>query len=367
MAYDIVVCGHLCLDLIPDMEKVTADNLTTAGKLFETGALQISTGGAVSNTGLALHRLGMSVSLISLVGDDLLGTLITNFLHSRDPQLSQEIQVVADVPSSYTVVLSPENQDRTFLHCTGPNDIFDSAFLDLDVIQEAKLFHLGYPPLLPRLLENGGQDLTYIFRKVHDELGLVTSLDMTLPNPDSIGGRAPWQTILERTLPHVDIFIPSLDEIMYMLRRDDYERWGTSQVTRDYLEDLAQDLLNMGVAIAGFKLGTAGIYLRTTTDEQRLGFLEKIGQLPDQWLNKTGWHPAFKVQVAGTTGAGDATYAGFLSAIFRGMDYEACMCWACAVGACTVEVHDATSGVLTWEETAQRLSSDWDTLPSFLV
>jgi sugar/nucleoside kinase (ribokinase family) len=66
-AIDIVVGGHLCLDLIPRMEGVPLEKRLSPGQLFLVGALDISTGGAVSNTGLALHRLGAEVRLMATV------------------------------------------------------------------------------------------------------------------------------------------------------------------------------------------------------------------------------------------------------------------------------------------------------------
>ena len=43
--------------------------------------------------------------------------------------------------------------------------------------------------------------------------------------PQSASGHANWHAILKRTLPYVDIFIPSIEEILFMLRRDDYDKW----------------------------------------------------------------------------------------------------------------------------------------------
>ena len=43
------------------------------GRLLQIGPATFSTGGPVSNTGLALHRLGIATRLMGKVGDDLLG------------------------------------------------------------------------------------------------------------------------------------------------------------------------------------------------------------------------------------------------------------------------------------------------------
>ncbi len=58
MTAQVVVAGHIALDILPDMSALTADQVIGAGKAYEIGRISFSTGGAVSNTGLALHRLG---------------------------------------------------------------------------------------------------------------------------------------------------------------------------------------------------------------------------------------------------------------------------------------------------------------------
>lgn len=365
MVSDIIVAGLLTLDMIPDVTMLAPDNLTEAGKLFEIGNMTMSTGGAVSNTGIALHRLGTSVGLMGLVGDDWIGQVILDFLRKDDASLADNIQIVPNASSAYSVIIEPKNRDRTLLTHVGTNRVFGFDTLETNVIQQAKLFHLGYPTLLPRLYENRGDALVRIFNEVKMTLGRVTSLDMTVPDPNHPGGQVDWHVILRRTLPYVDLFIPSIEEILFMLRRDDYERWKADvlpHVSMAYLQALADDMLKMGCAIVGFKLGTRGLFLKTTSDLSRLTFLDKLDQSPEEWCDQQIWHSAFQVEVAGTTGAGDAAYAGFLSALLRGFDIEQCAQMACAVGACNVEKADATSGIRGWEETRARIDAGWSSI-----
>lgn len=357
---DIIVSGHLCLDLYPSIPTVPLSALASPGKLFEADPLEMSTGGAVSNTGLALHRLGVNVKLMANVGADLLGQVIVSFLENRDPALSEFLVTMPDQATSYSILLSPENVDRIILHCTGTNEEFGADDLDDEQIKQARIFHLGYPPLLPKLIANDGAELVEIYKRVK-ALNVVSSLDLAMPDPNRPAGKLDWRPILKNTLPYVDIFIPSIEEILFMLRRDEYEAWGGDvypHLNREYLHALTSEILNFGVAVTGIKLGEMGMYTHTAGAE-RLAKLAGLDLDIDAWADVEYWHPAFKVDVVGTTGAGDSAYAGFLSAMLKGMTPQEATRFACAVGSSNVERADSTSGVRTWDETQARIDAGW--------
>lgn len=364
---EVIVCGHLCLDLFPHMENVSARALLMPGQLVEVGPLNYATGGLVSNCGLVLQRLGVKAGLMANVGDDLIGQTTFNTLKGHDPALPLYISVKHGQVGSYTIVLSFERSDRTFLHCAGTNTTYGPLDIDYTALAKAKLFHFGYPPLLPGFVKNDGQGLTEVFKRAK-ATGIITSLDMTLPDPQAMTGRADWRKILKTTLPYVDIFLPTIDEILFMLRRDDYERWHghiLENLTSAYLAGLASELLDMGVVIAGMKLGQMGLYLKTGN----AGRFDQLKALPldiPAWANVEHYQRAFEVDVVGTTGAGDAAYAGFLASLLHGFGPKDALRWACAVGACNVEAADSISGVRTWQETERQLSGEWPLRPEFL-
>lgn len=365
---DVIVAGHLCIDFIPRMAWIPLEALIHPGRLYEVGAMDISTGGAVSNTGLALHRLGVDVRLLARVGDDLIGRLIIDFLNSRDPALAQFVKPADSDSSSYSVVLSPQRVDRIFLHNPGTNAAFNADSIDYSVTEHARLFHLGYPPILPRLYANDGQELVKIFARLKAQ-GAVTSLDMSLPDASSPAGKANWQKILRAVLPYVDIFVPSFEEIVFMLRRDDYDASGHdvgAYMSWNYVNSITNELLDMGVAVAGVKCGVDGMFV-STAGKERLDAVRSQLSLPSDWNKITKAHPSFLVDVVGTTGAGDSAYAGFLAAMLRGVGIADAVRWACAVGACNVEAADATSGIRDWASTELRTNSDWRTNPSRLL
>jgi sugar/nucleoside kinase (ribokinase family) len=83
----------------------------------------------------------------------------------------------------------------------------------------------------------------------------------------------------------------------------------------------------------------------------------------EAWSDRELWAPCFATQVVGTTGSGDATIAGFLMGLLRGMTPVETLQAACAVGACSVEAVDALSGIRSWPETRERITAGWQRLP----
>lgn len=364
---DIVAAGHICLDIIPKFPKDLegkAEGLFLPGKLINVEEAAISTGGPVSNTGLALQRLGIKVEFMGKVGNDLLGKVIIDLLSQAVSR--KGMKVVEGQASSYTVAIAPPDVDRIFLHNPGTNDTFGYDDVNFDIVAQAKLFHLGYPPLMRRLYENNGEELTKIFKKAK-ELGVTTSLDTSLPDPKSTSGKVDWRIILEKTLPYVDIFLPSAEEILYMLDKDKFLDWQASGGDKDILaqlegEDLSRlsgQMLDMGVKIAAIKCGYRGFYVRTASEDKLslIGYA-KPGNL-ENWSNRELWEPSYYVeQIASATGSGDSSIAGFLAACLRGESIERSLKYACALGAQNIRVLDAVSGIKDWEQTTSQVESN---------
>ncbi len=359
---DAVVAGHICLDIIPTL--AGQGFAFDPGKLKEVGPAAMSTGGPVSNTGLALHRLGVRTQLMGKVGTDYFGQLILSIIDEYGPGLADGMIKVPGEVTSYSLILSPQSTDRMILHCPGCNDTFGARDVDYDALRLARLFHFGYPPLMKRISENNGAELTDIMRRTK-EAGVTTSLDMCMPDPHGYAGTVNWTNVISAALPHVDIYMPSLEETLLMSYPAQYRIFESRQehssapLTTELLPRVSHDLISMGPAIVGLKLGTLGLYIRTA-DSSRLA---RLGRAKPEnlsaWANRELWSPCFQVDVAGTTGAGDATIAGFLAALLRDEPPESCATMACAVGACNVEAADALSGIRSWEQTRDRLQDGW--------
>src|SRR5215467_12750919 len=100
---EAIVAGHICLDVFPTL--VGGEVLFKPGQTVEAGPAVFSTGGAVSNTGLALHKLGIPTGLIGKVGSDLFGQAILQIVESHGSGLSDGMVVLPGESSSYTIII----------------------------------------------------------------------------------------------------------------------------------------------------------------------------------------------------------------------------------------------------------------------
>lgn len=341
----IVVGGHICLDMIPTFPASSTGVSIQAGQLYNVGPAIFSTGGVVSNTGIALHRLGLPVQLVGKVADDAFGNEVLEILGAIAPSLAESMTVTKAGHTSYSIVISPPGVDRSFIHCPGTNDTFVAADVDVAALAGTRLFHFGYPPVMREIYQRDGQELKYLFEKARGA-GCQTSLDMCMPDPKSESGRIDWRAWLSNVLPTADLFLPSIEEITFMLGHD------LSRCSEPALwQQISEELLAMGTRIVVLKLGEQGLYLRTGDD---------VG--PGNWSHVERRQRCYAVDVAGTTGAGDCTIAGFLAAYVEGRDPAECLQTAVAVGACSVEHADSTSGVPPLETVRSRIAAGWPSL-----
>jgi sugar/nucleoside kinase (ribokinase family) len=357
---EAIAAGHACLDIIPDLTSITPDHFNRIfqpGRLVQAGPATLTAGGSVSNTGLALHHLGIKTRLIARVGDDSLGQILRQAIAAHGEGLDEGIICSSESDTSYSIVISQPGSDRCFLHHPGANDDFSAADIRESEIREARLFHFGYPPVMAHMYAQVGRELAELLQRVK-ALGLTTSLDMAYPDPDSPAGRADWQAILKNVLPYVDVFVPSLEEIVFML-------WHqiAPAPSADLLSRISAELLGMGAKMVLLKLGDRGLYLHTAG----LSSMGDLGLASPQnlepWLDFEAWLPCFAVDVVGTTGAGDVSVAGLLAALLRGLSPRDALSAALAMGACSVEAPDALGGVRSWDETWRRIRSGWESLP----
>ena len=263
MAKKAVVAGHICLDIIPSVDHHFD---LEPGHLYEVGAPTMATGGAVSNTGLTMHILGVPVTLMGKLGDDNFGTIIQSILKRRAPGLEKGMTIDKESISSYSAVINIPGTDRIFLHCPGANATFASKDVNWEAVANVDLFHFGYPCFMAATYANEGAELKTMYRKAK-ELGVTTSMDPGMPDPNGPAGKVNWKKLLSEILKDVDVFMPSADELLYMVAP---EKFGQGDnLSASELKELGRLLLGYGAGIVAVKMGARGMYI-ATADQKRL-------------------------------------------------------------------------------------------------
>jgi len=356
----IAVAGHTCLDIIPGWSNGGID-LLIPGHTIDVDKVKLSAGGVVPNTGLALKKLGIPVSLFGKLGNDSFGEIIYDILNEKDSNLTNQLIISSDEKTSYTIVLSPPDTDRIFLHYSGTNDTFNSNDVNYNYLKECDIFHFGYPPLMKNMYLNNGKDLISIFKKAKS-YDLITSLDLAMPDQKLQVESINWNKILSETMNNVDIFMPSFDEFLYIMDKRLYDKvfiYNEKNVTINMINTFAEKALNWGAKIVLIKLGEKGIYLKSRS------LKSNENQLLSNYININTWSdvhlysPNFNVNVVGTNGAGDSAVAGFLASIINNNSPENALTLAAATGACSVEGKDASGGIKNMQIIQNRISSGW--------
>jgi sugar/nucleoside kinase (ribokinase family) len=322
MAADAVVAGHICIDLTPGVSGSTG---LVPGRLYQVGPMRVSPGGCVANTGLALSQLGTSVTLAGCAGDDEMGQLLIDCLRRSGADPSG-IGLVPGEHTSYSVVIEAPGADRAFWHHPGANRAFDGASLDLS---SARLVHLGYPSLLDRFHGDGGARLAGLLGEARRR-GVTTSVDLATVDPETAAGSEDWAEFLQRCLPQIDVFVPSVEDLDLALPSGLRRPGGLD------LAACADWLLGAGAAVVLLTAGSAGLYLRTAGVERLHEAGAALGPQAEAWADHELWVPALNVEVLATTGAGDAAAAGLLHGLLSGLGAEPSARAAAVVGAARV-------------------------------
>ena len=377
----IVVAGHVCLDIAPHL---THEIDWRPGSLYEVGPATLSVGGVVGNVGSVLTALGAPVRRVGAIGDDAFGVIVRQLVgdardsgdasgsnHTgandasggegaadgrggagdREPPLLAVLTRLPDRATSYTVVVNDPATDRLFLHHPGANEAFGGEELRAGLLalerREPRLLagaivHVGYPPVMAGLYTDGGQGFAAALAWAR-ERGARISLDMAMPDPASPAARVDWQAFLARILPLVEVFAPSWSDLTALLG-------GLPETPcRDDLASTSTAFLELGAKAVLIKLGRRGLYLRTAADHPSTS----------AWRGRELLSPNFEVEVTATTGAGDATIAGFLATVQRGASPEEALSVASATGACSVAGADAAASVPSLERLEARLTAGW--------
>lgn len=288
----------------------------------------------------------------------------------REFEIAEGVKMVSGAATAFGIVIAPPGIDRIFLESPGCNEIFGLDFVDFDAISKSRVMHFGYPPLLQEFFKNSGRQLLDLFRRVN-EMQVITSLDLSLPDPDGNSGKCDWPGILKAVLPFTDIFAPSVEELLFTIMRPEYDRALSAAKDKDIIDfipmetvrKVGQMIIALGAKILLVKMAHRGIYM-ITGDISRIN--NKGLKLDESEWNHTELYckayPVDQDRYKNASGAGDTAVAGFLSAIIDGNSPEMSLKYTALAGRNNLYSNDIYRETDDWAQMTEDLlaSSDID-------
>jgi sugar/nucleoside kinase (ribokinase family) len=301
--HDVSVIGLYILDVLG--RPVTA--IPEGGGVEFIEEIRLTVAGTAGGTVVDAAKLGLDCLAVGAVGDDEKAdwVMLTLQKHGIDTALMQRI---AGVQTSATMLNVRPNGERPALHARGASDHFDVLPETYDRVFDSRVIHLGGTGLLARL---DGPRSVEILREAKAR-GRVTTWDL-------VGARAETAELVLPLLPHIDYFMPSIEEAAIMCGRTDPE-------------DVARFYLDRGVTACILTMGGDGAYY-AHADGARLRA------------------PAFDIDIVDTTGCGDAFDAGFITALVREMDVETGLRFAQAAAGLVAGGLGSDAGIVSFEQT----------------
>ncbi|QOV88261.1 carbohydrate kinase family protein [Humisphaera borealis] len=308
---DAAIFGLIVADLIA--EPFDLRHPPAPGGLVLCNSIQLTTGGNVCNSGIAMAKLGMKVAAAGTVGNDVLGSAVIERLTTVGVDTTAVFRD-ADAQTAATVVAVEPGGERCFFHTVGANKGIDADLFRrcIPVLARCAWVQIGYFGLLQKLVPDLPACLAEL-RKAAP--GVKIAFDTVNPP----GTRAE----LDPILPHLDLFAPSRTEAAGLTGETDPKRM------------VASFRRQMPRGIIGIKLDAEGCLL---DDGDHAVFV-----------------PACKVDVVDTTGAGDSWFGGLLTGLIKQMPLEQAGRFANRVAADCCTALGASAGIRSFDETMARM------------
>ncbi len=306
--YDATIVGLVVLDVLGrPIEKIPE-----GGNLEYIEELRLTVAGTAGGTVIDCAKLGLSTLGVGAVGDDEKADFVISTLEKFGVDTSG-FERLKGIPTSSTILNIRPNGERPALHLRGACDHFLPPPKDKINIFDCNVFHLGGTGLLKKL--DGPVSVQLL--KDAKENGCITTWDL-------IGATEQTINIVKPLLPHIDYFMPSIEEACIMSGLND-----PKDVGKFYLDNGAKNCV--------FTMGGEGSF-----------FINKSEQI------KT---PAFDVKVVDTTGCGDAFDAGMITAIVKGFDIEKALNFATITSGLVATGLGSDAGIISFEDSLEKMNT----------
>ncbi len=298
---DVIVVGELNVDLI--LNGLESFPETGKEKLAEKMSLTLGSSSAIFASNLS--ALGMKVSFVGKIGNDIFGNFCKEQLNEKGVDTSMLIQ--SDTLQTGATIILNFGEDRAMITHQGAMKNLGIADITNEILNTARHLHFSSYFLQPGFKDN----LDQLFKMAKDA-GLTTSLDVQWDPAEE------WDFDYKKILPFVDIFLPNETELLNLTRT------GSIDAAIKAMEGYGKLIL--------VKQGSHGSLLN--------------------YDNKTVKGRSFlNDSVVDAIGAGDSFNAGFVFKFMQGFSPEDSQVFGNLVGAISTTKSGGTTAFINYGET----------------
>ena len=265
-SFDVSVVGLYILDILGRPVQQIPDG----GNVDFIDEIRLTVAGTAGGTVVDLAKLGLNCQAVGAVGDDEKADFVLGHMAKAgiDCRLMRQVE---GVETSATILNVRANGERPALHARGASDHFDVSDDVLADVLDCRFLHLGGTGLLAKMDGEPSRALL----QAAQEAGCKTTWDLVGAGPDT------WPFV-EPLLPHIDYFVPSIEEAEIL-----------SGVTG--VEENIQFFQSRGVKCVVLTMGADGSMIADGDGRVHV--------------------PVYDIEVVDTTGCGDAYTAGFIAGL----------------------------------------------------
>ena len=297
--FDVIVVGELNVDLIMN----ELDRFPEIGKEILARQMILTLGSSAAIFASNISSLGAKVAFIGKIGKDKFGEVVLESLQNNDVDVSM-IKIDDKCGTGATIILNVE-EDRANTTYPGAMDLLTINDISQEDLSRAKHLHFSSFFLQPGMRDGVGK----LFRTAK-ELGLTTSFDMQWDPEEE------WDLDIEEILPHVNVFLPNENELMYLSGKN-----------------------NLNEAINFIKKYTDVLVIKRGNRGSMVSYRDELMDLP-AFLNES---------VVDAIGAGDSFNAGFIYKFIMGNSIPECQEFGNLTGAMSTTAAGGTSAFHDYE------------------
>jgi sugar/nucleoside kinase (ribokinase family) len=309
MTHDVSVIGLYILDVLGR----PVARIPDGGNVAFIDEIRLTVAGTAGGTVVDAAKLGLDSLAVGAVGDDEKADFVIATLDRFGVDTSG-MRRVSGVPTSATILNVRPNGERPALHVRGASDHLSLGPADYDAALDADIVHLGGTGLLRAM---DGEPSRALLEEAKRR-GRTTTFDL-------IAATAETLAMVEPLLPHIDYFMPSIEEAR------DMSGAGTP-------EDCAAFFLGRGARTCIFTMGGDGAFY-ADADGARIA------------------SPAYAIDIVDTTGCGDAFDAGFIAALKHEMPPETALRFAQAAAGLVASGLGSDAGIVSFEQTVDCMNN----------